>query len=80
MGADKGQGLGLTVSYSIVQKYGGLINVESEPGRESIFSVYLPAFRVKEPDLQKPEEKPAVCIKTVANLFKTHWHEAGSID
>jgi PAS domain S-box-containing protein len=59
MGADKGQGLGLTVSHSIIQKHGGLITVESEPQIGSTFSVYLPAFLVKEPDFQKSEEKPA---------------------
>jgi len=58
MGIDKGQGLGLTISYSIVQKHGGLINVESELETGSIFSVYLPAISAKEPDLQKPKEKP----------------------
>ncbi|MDA3790997.1 MAG: hypothetical protein PF503_21195 [Desulfobacula sp.] len=30
MGADKGQGLGLTISYSIINKHGGLINVEAK--------------------------------------------------
>ena len=59
MGVDKGQGLGLTVSYSIVQKHGGLINVESELGTGSIFSVYLPAISVKKPDSQKSVKKPA---------------------
>ena len=58
MGTDKGQGLGLTICYSIIQKHGGLIHVESEPGTGSTFSIYLPAFLVKEPDLQKSEEKP----------------------
>jgi two-component system cell cycle sensor histidine kinase/response regulator CckA len=59
MGADKGQGLGLTVSYCIVQKHGGLINVESKLETGSTFSIYLPALSIKEPDLQKSEEKPA---------------------
>ncbi len=59
MGADKGQGLGLTVSYSIIQKHGGLISVESEPQTGSTFSVYLPVLSVKEPDFQKSEKKPA---------------------
>ncbi|MCK5837356.1 MAG: PAS domain S-box protein, partial [Desulfobacula sp.] len=57
MGTNKGQGLGLTVSYSIIQKHGGLITVESEPKTGSTFSVYLPALSVKEPDLQESEEK-----------------------
>jgi two-component system cell cycle sensor histidine kinase/response regulator CckA len=59
MGVDKGQGLGLTISYSIIKKHGGLINVESKLETGSTFSVYLPAFSIKEPDLQKSEEKPA---------------------
>ncbi len=39
----KGTGLGLSVSYSILMKHGGDIQVESSPGRGSIFHVCLPA-------------------------------------
>ena len=38
----KGTGLGLSVSYGIIQKMGGRIKVESEVGKGSTFSVYLP--------------------------------------
>lgn len=37
-----GTGLGLTISYSIVERHGGYIKVESEVGRGSTFTVVLP--------------------------------------
>ena len=40
---DKGSGLGLTAAYSIIEKHHGYIQVESEAGTGTTFSVYLPA-------------------------------------
>lgn len=40
----KGMGLGLAVSYSIVKKHNGLITVGSESGVGTTFHVYLPAI------------------------------------
>jgi PAS domain S-box-containing protein len=39
----KGHGLGLATCYSIINRHGGCIDVESEPGKGSTFHVYLPA-------------------------------------
>ncbi len=45
---DKGSGLGLATSYSIVKKHDGLIEAESESGVGTTFTIYLPAS-VKRP-------------------------------
>ncbi len=38
----KGTGLGLSISYKIVQQHGGRIDVDSEIGRGTLFTVWLP--------------------------------------
>lgn len=40
----EGSGLGLSVVHSIVSKHGGYIDVQSEPGKFTEFSVFLPAL------------------------------------
>jgi PAS domain S-box-containing protein len=39
----KGSGFGLSTSFSIVKKHGGFMTVDSELGKGSTFSIYLPA-------------------------------------
>jgi two-component system NtrC family sensor kinase len=38
----KGTGLGLWVSYNIIEKLGGTITLKSQPGKGSSFTVIIP--------------------------------------
>jgi PAS domain S-box-containing protein len=45
---EKGSGLGLATSYSIIKNHSGLIDVKSQSGKGSTFFVYLPAIKADE--------------------------------
>jgi hypothetical protein len=47
-GTGRGTGLGLSVSYGILQEHGGAIFVDSVPGKGTTFQVALPAAAVAE--------------------------------
>jgi PAS domain S-box-containing protein len=44
----KGTGLGLSLSYGIVKRHHGRIAVQSEPGKGTVFTVWLPVSQPKE--------------------------------
>jgi two-component system, cell cycle sensor histidine kinase and response regulator CckA len=54
-GPDKGTGLGLAIAYALVHNLGGGIQVETESGKGTTFTIYLPMLKV-EPSDQNPQD------------------------
>jgi len=52
---DKGTGLGLSLVYGIVKTYKGFIDMESEAGKGTTFTLYLPVYQ--EIEEKKPDDK-----------------------
>jgi signal transduction histidine kinase len=51
---EKGTGLGLPISARIVEKHGGVIEYETQPGRGTTFSIVLPLAQSDESESQDP--------------------------
>ncbi len=56
----EGTGLGLSMVYSIVRQHGGFIDVHSEPGNGSIFTVFIPSRDADSPGPVAQKIKPGV--------------------
>jgi two-component system cell cycle sensor histidine kinase/response regulator CckA len=55
---DHGTGLGLSVLFGVVQNHGGFINLESEVGRGTTFSIHLPRALSKAPGTSRQSLLP----------------------
>lgn len=53
----KGSGLGLSVSHGVIKAHGGFIDVKTEKGRGTTFSVYLPVADSVETPVDEDEKK-----------------------
>jgi two-component system NtrC family sensor kinase len=65
--AGEGTGLGLTISYGIIDEHGGRIWAESQPGKGTTFVIELPVVRGPERrlEVEQEEQRPAMEARSI---------------
>ena len=63
----KGTGLGLSIVYGVIKQHNGYISVYSEPGKGTIFRIYLPQINMEDVDNEEEAltEDPRMGSETV---------------
>ncbi|HEY8933272.1 MAG TPA: ATP-binding protein [Rariglobus sp.] len=64
-GPQKGMGLGLTICHAVVKKHGGLISIDSHPGRGTSVHCHLPASQLPPPAPAVPPPIEPVSSKRI---------------
>lgn len=64
-GTQKGMGLGLTTTYSIIKSHGGYIDIKSKPGLGTTVKVYLPVADPKKGPEILPDVEPILGPATI---------------
>jgi signal transduction histidine kinase/CheY-like chemotaxis protein len=65
----RGTGLGLSVVYGIIKKHNGYVDVFSEPGKETRFTIYLPEMKLEESEENQSLEVPEIIRGTETVLI-----------
>ena len=64
---ERGTGLGLSAVYGIIQRHGGMMEIESERGKGTTFCIRLPAAPA---DMQKHEQSGDAAPKETAGILR----------
>jgi signal transduction histidine kinase len=89
---ERGTGLGLAVTYGIIQRHGGSIEIESEKGQGTVFSLLLPASTLGVDALQEQasdavtralrvlvvDDQEIIC-ELISEHLRADGHEAESV-